>query len=33
MRDYAARRGWEVVDVVEDVASGAKDRPRRQGLD
>ena len=32
MRDYAARRGWEVVDVVEDVASGAKERPRRQQL-
>ena len=31
-RGCAARRGWEVVDVVEDVASGAKHRPRRQVL-
>ena len=32
MRDHAARRGWRVTAVVEDVASGAKDRPRRQQL-
>ncbi|TCG04082.1 hypothetical protein BZM27_43460 [Paraburkholderia steynii] len=32
MREYAARRGWTVVLEVEDVASGARLRPRREEL-
>jgi DNA invertase Pin-like site-specific DNA recombinase len=32
MREYAARRGWTVVLEVEDVASGAQARPRREEL-
>jgi DNA invertase Pin-like site-specific DNA recombinase len=32
MREYASRRNWEVVATVEDVGSGAKDRPKRQEL-
>jgi putative DNA-invertase from lambdoid prophage Rac len=32
MREYAERRGWSVVASIEDVGSGAKDRPRRAAL-
>jgi DNA invertase Pin-like site-specific DNA recombinase len=32
MREYAARRDWDVIATVEDVGSGAKDRPKRQEL-
>jgi putative DNA-invertase from lambdoid prophage Rac len=32
MREYAVRRGWTVVASIEDVGSGAKDRPKRQDL-
>jgi DNA invertase Pin-like site-specific DNA recombinase len=32
MRDYIRYRGWEVVMEVEDVASGAAPRPRREEL-
>jgi putative DNA-invertase from lambdoid prophage Rac len=32
MRDYATRRGWEVVLEVQDVGSGASLRPRREEL-
>src|SRR6266404_5335516 len=32
MREYAARRGWTVVASIEDVGSGAKDRPKREEL-
>ena len=32
MRDHARRRGWRVELVVEDVGSGATERPRRQEL-
>jgi DNA invertase Pin-like site-specific DNA recombinase len=30
MRDYAARRGWGVVQVVQEVRSGAHHRPQRE---
>jgi putative DNA-invertase from lambdoid prophage Rac len=32
MQQYASKRGWRVVLHVEEIASGAKDRPRRQEL-
>jgi putative DNA-invertase from lambdoid prophage Rac len=32
MKDYARYRGWEVAAEVEDVASGASPRPRREEL-
>ena len=32
MRDYAERRGWTVVASIEDIGSGAKDRPKRAEL-
>lgn len=32
MREYAARRGWQVVLEVEDVGSGARVRPKREEL-
>jgi putative DNA-invertase from lambdoid prophage Rac len=32
LRDYAQRRGWEVVQEVSDVGSGAKNRPKREAL-
>ena len=32
MREYAERRSWTVVASIEDVASNAKDRPKRQEL-
>jgi putative DNA-invertase from lambdoid prophage Rac len=32
MREYAERRGWLVVASIEDVGSGAKDRPKRAAL-
>ena len=33
MREYADRRGWSVVVSIEDVGSGAKDRPKRKELE
>jgi putative DNA-invertase from lambdoid prophage Rac len=32
MREHAERRGWAVVLHVEDVGSGVRDRPKREGL-
>src|SRR5258708_21767723 len=32
MRQYARRRSWKVVKVVEDVGSGASERPQREEL-
>ena len=33
MHELATRRGWTVIDAVEEIASGAKDRrPKRQAL-
>jgi DNA invertase Pin-like site-specific DNA recombinase len=32
MHDYAERRGWTIVASIEDVGSGAKERPKRQEL-
>jgi putative DNA-invertase from lambdoid prophage Rac len=32
MREYAERRGWTVTTSIEDVGSGAKQRPKRQEL-
>jgi hypothetical protein len=33
MHEFATRRGWTVIDAVEAIASGAKDRrPKRQAL-
>jgi len=33
MHEFATRRGWTVIDTVEEIASGAKDsRPKRQAL-
>jgi DNA invertase Pin-like site-specific DNA recombinase len=33
LREFATRRGWTVIDAVEEIASGAKDhRPKRQAL-
>jgi DNA invertase Pin-like site-specific DNA recombinase len=33
MREYAERRGWTVVASIEDIGSGAKDRPKRRELE
>ncbi len=31
LREFATRRGWEVIEALEEIASGAKDnRPKRQ---
>ena len=33
MHEFATRRGWTVIDTVEEIASGAKNsRPKRQAL-
>jgi DNA invertase Pin-like site-specific DNA recombinase len=32
MRQYAKRRSWKVVKTVEDVGSGASERPQREEL-
>src|SRR5437879_2610268 len=33
MHEFTTRRGWTVIDTVEEIASGAKDsRPKRQAL-
>ena len=32
MRDHARRRGWSIVMQVEDVGSGARERPKREEL-
>jgi putative DNA-invertase from lambdoid prophage Rac len=32
LREYATRRGWDVVDEVADIRSGAKRRPKREAL-
>jgi DNA invertase Pin-like site-specific DNA recombinase len=32
MRAYVWNRGWDVVRQVQDIGSGAKDRPRREAL-
>jgi putative DNA-invertase from lambdoid prophage Rac len=33
MHEFATRRGWTIIDTVEEIASGAKDsRPKRQAL-
>jgi putative DNA-invertase from lambdoid prophage Rac len=32
MRNYAERRGWTVVAAIEDIGSGAKDRPKREDI-
>ena len=32
-REYAERQGWTVTECVEDIASGAKDRPKRNQLE
>ena len=32
MRQYARRRSWKVVKAVEDVGSGASERPQREEL-
>ena len=33
LHEFATRRGWTVIDTVEEIASGAKDRrPKRQAL-
>ena len=32
LRDYAARRGWDIVQEVSEVASGALKRPQREAL-
>jgi DNA invertase Pin-like site-specific DNA recombinase len=32
LREYARRRGWEVVQEVAEVGSGAKSRPKREAL-
>jgi putative DNA-invertase from lambdoid prophage Rac len=33
MREFATRRGWVVIDAIEEIGSGAKDtRPKRQAL-
>ena len=33
MHEFAIRRGWTVIDTVEEIASGAKNsRPKRQAL-
>ena len=33
LKDYAAKQGWEIVDVVVDVCSGGKGLKERPGLD
>jgi DNA invertase Pin-like site-specific DNA recombinase len=32
LREYAERRGWQIVATAEEVGSGAKQRPRQQEL-
>ena len=32
MREYAERRGWTIAASIEDIGSGAKERPKRQAL-
>jgi DNA invertase Pin-like site-specific DNA recombinase len=32
MRQHARRRGWKVIEAVEDVGSGAGNRPQREEL-
>jgi putative DNA-invertase from lambdoid prophage Rac len=32
MRDYTAKRGWLITIEIEDVGSGARERPRREEL-
>jgi DNA invertase Pin-like site-specific DNA recombinase len=32
MRDYCDRRGWDIVASIEDIGSGAKERPKREEL-
>lgn len=32
LREYAIRRGWDVVQEVADIRSGAKQRPKREAL-
>jgi DNA invertase Pin-like site-specific DNA recombinase len=32
MRSYVKNRGWEIAAQVEDVGSGASDRPKREAL-
>src|SRR5260370_42032470 len=32
MREYALRRGWKIVAEVREIASGAVQRPKREGL-
>ena len=32
MREHAARRGWTVALIVEDIGSGVRDRPKREDL-
>ena len=32
MQDYAQRRGWDIVAEIQDIGSGAKKRPKREGL-
>lgn len=32
MREYALRRAWRIVEEVEEIGSGAKDRPKRELL-
>ena len=33
MREYAEHQGWTVTECVEDIASGAKRRPKREALE
>src|SRR4051812_4430552 len=32
MTSHAGNRGWDVIELVEEVGSGSKDRPRRESL-
>ena len=32
IREYAGRRGWQVVDEIREVGSGALQRPKREDL-
>src|SRR5437867_4275484 len=32
MKEYAAHRGWRIVLCVEDIGSGASERPKRRDL-
>ena len=32
LKDYASKQGWQIVDVIIDVASGGKDASERAGL-